>query len=366
MKNVILLSLFQANGGIASWSKKFIKTFGSDEYRIIPVDRSVTGRRFEETGLLSRIVAGHRQIRQILHDVEAAIKEKDAKILHTTTSGSLGTLRDYRVARLCRKYDVRSIMHCHYGCITEDLHRPFYGWFLRKTMAMYDQIWVLDKRSADTMRQYAELSGKVHVTPNSISVRPGLVIEPKGYRHVAFIANLIPSKGIFELIEAVVRINRDDLRLSVVGTGTDDVVENAKRIAGDKLGKTINFLGRLPNEKAVEFMKTVDILALPTYYPWEAFPISILEAMSLGKLVISTPRAAIKDMLTALDGQMCGMLVREKSVNDIVDAITWCIEHCSDADDICSKAYLKVSAAYSTDVVYQWYKSLYDKCLCNV
>lgn len=366
MKNIILLSLFQDNGGIASWSKKFVKTFNNDEYNIVPVDRSVTGRKFEETGLLNRIVAGLRQMKQILHDVEAAIKEKDAKILHTTTSGSLGTLRDYRVACLCRKYGVKSIMHCRYGCITEDLHRPFYGRFLRKTMAMYDQVWVLDSRSAKTMRQYTELSGKVHVTPNSISVRTGLVIEPKSYRHVAFIANLIPSKGLFELIEAVVRINRDDLRLSVVGTGTDDVIEKAHLLAGDRLGKTINFLGRLPNEEAIEFIKTVDILALPTYYPWEAFPISILEAMSLGKLVISTSRAAIKDMLTALDGQMCGILVREKSVNDIVDAITWCIEHCSEADDICNKAYLKVLAAYSTDVVYKQYKSLYDKCLCDV
>lgn len=363
MKNVILLSLFQANGGIASWSKKFIKTFGSDEYRIIPVDRSVTGRRFEETGLLSRIVAGHRQIRQILHDVEATIKEKDVKILHTTTSGSLGTLRDYRVARLCRKYDVRSIMHCRYGCITEDLHRPFYGWFLRKTMAMYDQIWVLDKRSADTMRQYAELSGKVHVTPNSISVRPGLVIEPKSYRHVAFIANLIPSKGLFELIEAVVRINRDDLRLSVVGTGTDEVVEKARLLACDRFGKTINFLGKLPNDEAVEFMKTVDMLALPTYMPHEAFPISILEAMSLGKLVISTHRAAIGDMLTGLDDSPCGYFVREKSVDDIVKAIQWCLDNPASADELCRKAYEKVYEKYRIEVVYKLYDSLYGKLI---
>ena len=69
------------------------------------------------------------------------------------------------------------------------------------------------------------------------------------------------------------------------------------------------------------------MIALPTYYPSEAFPISILEAMSRGKMVISCPRAAIKDMLTAVDGKPCGILVREKSVDDIVDAIKWCQEN---------------------------------------
>ena len=33
-------------------------------------------------------------------------------------------------------------------------------------------------------------------------------------------------------------------------------------------------------------IKSMDIIALPTYYPSEAFPISILEAMSYGKMVM--------------------------------------------------------------------------------
>lgn len=63
-------------------------------------------------------------------------------------------------------------------------------------------------------------------------------------------------------------------------------------------------------------------MALPTYYPWEAFPISIIEAMSLTRMVISCPRAAVKDMLTDLEGKPCGMLVEPKSTAAIVEAIT--------------------------------------------
>ena len=197
-KNIILLSLFQGNGGIASWSKKFVRTFASDKYKIIPLDRSITARKQEDGRIMKRIIAGLWQVRQILPAVESAIKENSILLLHTTTSGSLGTWRDYRVARLCRKNGVKCVMHCHYGCITEDLKRPFYGWFLRKTMTLYDQIWVLDNRSAGSICQYQELASKVHVTPNSIAVPEALVIEPKTYKHVAFIANLVPTKGLFE------------------------------------------------------------------------------------------------------------------------------------------------------------------------
>ena len=85
--------------------------------------------------------------------------------------------------------------------------------------------------------------------------------------------------------------------------------------------------------------------------------------MSLGKLVISTPRAAIKDMLTAQDGSECGILVREHSVDDIAKAIKWCYDNPLKADELCKKAYDKVYNAYRMEVVYDLYDSIYPKML---
>ena len=235
------------------------------------------------------------------------------------------------------------------------------GKFLQKTMSLYDQIWVLDTRTEKVLKEYPALKDKVFVTPNSIHVDEGIKIQPSNYKHIAFVGNLIPNKGLYELVEAVVKNSSQEVRLSIVGKGDENVITKIKAIAGNKLNKRVHLLGLLSNEEAVAFMKMVDIVALPTYYPWEAFPISILEAMSLGKLVISTPRAAIKDMLTALDGTDCGILVREKSVEDIVQAIEWCNIHKDEADELCRKAYEKVYTAYRMEVVYSLYRQLYRK-----
>ena len=121
----------------------------------------------------------------------------------------------------------------------------------------------------------------------------------------------------------------------------------------------------MPNEKVIEFLDAVDMIALPTYYPWEAFPISILEAMSQGKIVITTRRAAIGDMLTGLDGQPCGCFVREKSVDDIADAIKWCMDNPSLADEMCKSAYEKVYKCYRMEVVYGIYRKHYDELTEN-
>lgn len=363
MNKVILVSPGYGNGGIRSWTKKILNSFSNEDYSITHISSSRRTALYPNTKGAVRIFDGLRDLCETFINVRRTIKSDKYAIMHTTTSGGLGTLRDYILANYCKIKGLKTIMHCRYGCIPEDyIKRSLMGWLLRKTMKSYDQVWVLDSRSEKALKLDPELKNKVYLTPNSIQVPDSCNFKPKTYKNIAFVGNLIPSKGLYELVEAVVK-SADDTVLTIIGPGNESVMQRVKEIANDKLDRKVKIMGRLPNEDAVEQMKKMDIIALPTYYQSEAFPISILEAMSLGKLVLSTPRAAIKDMLTSLDGSCCGVLVREKSVDDIVKAITWCQENTIDADTLCKKAYEKVYATYRTDVVYNLYRSLYTKVL---
>ena len=358
---IIGLFPLTGNGGIASWTKKFTKTFPDEKYQFSFVNVSPSTPRaggLSET-MLVRSLTGFTSMFRILREVKHVLKSDKYDILHTTTSGNIGSLRDYRVAKLCKTFGVKSIMHCRYGCITEDIQsRGVIGWLLRRAMTEFDQIWVLDSRSYNTLKGIDYLKDKVFLTPNSIDVTEAMNPAPKAYNRVAFIGNLYPTKGLYELVEAC---TRTDVRLDIIGPGSDDVVAHVKKLAGDKMDQTIFLHGKLPNADAVKFMHDVDIVALPTYYPWEAFPISIIEAMSLTKMVISCPRAAVKDMLTDLDGNPCGMLVEPQSADAIVKAINWCQTHKEEADIMCQKAYKKVKTCYSKEVVYDLYRFLYNK-----
>lgn len=361
---IIGLFPLTGNGGIASWTRKFTKSFPNDEYQFTFVDVSPSSPRaggFSET-LLIRTLSGFTAMLRILKELRMVLSKDKYDVLHTTTSGNIGSLRDYRVAKLCKRHSVKTIMHCRYGCISEDIQsKGLIGMLLRRAMNEFDQIWVLDSRSYNTLKGIQSLKDKVFLTPNSIDVTEEMDPTPKEYKRVAFVGNLYPTKGLYELVDACTRTN---VRLDVIGPGADDVVLHVKKIAGDKLNRTVFIHGKLPNQEAVKFMHDIDIVALPTYYPWEAFPISIIEAMSLTKMVISCPRAAVKDMLTDLDGNPCGMLIAPKSTDAIVKAIKWCQAHKEEADVMCRKAYDKVKKCYCKEVVYDLYRSLYKKLVC--
>lgn len=349
-----------ANGGISSWSRKFIKTFPNEEFELIVVN-TAPRRLVVESGLFRRVVTGLSAMCGILKQTYSILKNTQVTMMHTTTSGNLGTLRDFLLYRLCEHYGVKTILHCHYGCIAEDyVSKGLKGWLLRKTVRLYDQIWVLDKRSLNALKKYSHLADKVFLTPNSIEVPSVCDSQPKVYQRVGFIGNVVPEKGVLELVQAVVAL-KGEARLDIVGHALPGITDAIKAIAKEEYGKSVVAHDRMDNAQVVAFMKELDIVALPTYYPSEAFPISILEAMSLGKVVISTHRAAIPDMLTTINGELCGILVQEKSVTDIIEALKWCRQHPMQADEMCQKAYEKVYNCYRTEVVYELYRSLYRR-----
>lgn len=362
--NILGLFPLTGNGGIASWTKKFINTFPNDDYVFTYVNVSPKKQRRGFFAIpFVRLLTGCVDFIRIIIDVRKALKECHYDILHTTTSGNVGSFRDYFVFKLCHWYHVKTIMHCRYGCITEDIYSSgIVSKALRKAMDETDQIWVLDSRSYATLKSINNYKDKVFLTPNSIEISQPIDTTPKEYKEIAFCGNLIPSKGLYELVEAVISTNAV---LHVIGPGLIQVIDRVKQIAGEEYNKRVFLHGRLPNAEAVAFLKSVDIVALPTYYPSEAFPISIIEAMSLSKMLISCPHAAIPDMLTDLDGNFCGLLVEKKSPMAIADAINWCQTHSHEADIMCQKAYEKVKTCYSTDVVYDLYRTLYDKLLKN-
>lgn len=358
---IIGLFPLTGNGGIASWTKKYLATFPDVHHEFKTINVSPQGGG--SGGFFQRTINGLLANKRISKELKQLLKSDHYDILHTTTSGNIGSFRDIIVARICKRYGTKTIMHCRYGCITEDIHsKGIVGILLRKSMSLYDQIWVLDTRSFNTLKAIPSLNPKVFLTPNSIEVSEPCNPAPKSYDKIAFVGNLIPTKGLYELVEAC---TITEVQLDIIGPGPEDVVEKIKLLAGDKLDKSIIIHGKLPNLEAVKFMHEVDVIALPTYYPSEAFPISIIEAMSLTKMVISCPRAAVKDMLTDLDGNPCGLLVQPKSADAIVEAIEWLQSHKAEADLMCQKAYEKVYTCYRKEVVYDIYRSNYSKLISH-
>ena len=274
MKNVILFSPNNSNGGIASWSRKYVANYKNDEFNIVHVGTSGRRNAIGTNNIFKRLFEGLLDTKDCIKRLKNAIIEYKPVIMHATTSGSFGTLRDYLAVLLCHKYGVKAIMHCRYGCITESYNqKSLLGLFLRHVMSLYDMVWVLDSRSYNTLKEHNSLSNKVYLTANCIAVPETCDLSPKQYNKVAFIANLFPSKGLFELLDAVVECD-NDIKINVISPGTDDIINTIHKKYSNYLNEKSFCWGKSQMTMLLNLMKECDILALPTYYEGEAFPIS--------------------------------------------------------------------------------------------
>lgn len=358
---IIGLYPLRGNGGIASWTKKFLKTFPDSEYVIHPVNIA-PAKDFSLYKGLDRFFYGFKAYKDSMRDLKAALKAyPSAKIMHTTTSAGGGVFRDNAAVKLCHKHGLKCVMHCRFGSIKELYESgSILGRKFRENIRLYDEVWVLDRHSLEFLKSTKEVADKIYLTPNSIIVPPDCNLEPKSYGNVSFVGNVLPTKGIVELVTAVKEIG-GAMTLTIAGPANPKMIETLKGVAGEAWGSYIVYKGKLPNDEAVELVNGSDIIALPTYYPGEAFPISIIEAMSRGKLVVSCPRAAIPDMLTDIDGNRCGILVEPESSDALKEGLMWVMEHKDECDQMCVKAYEKVKSCYDTSVVYELYRGLFKK-----
>lgn len=137
--------------------------------------------------------------------------------------------------------------------------------------------------------------------------------------HVLWLSNFIRSKGYpFVLEMAKSEKERVDaggekrLHFDFAGKFFEDSEKEyfENYIKENKLEEYITYHGIVGGEKKRELLKKCYIFALPTRYPNEGQPISILEAMGNGMFIITTNHAGIPDIVE--DG-INGILIKDIS-----------------------------------------------------
>lgn len=116
---------------------------------------------------------------------------------------------------------------------------------------------------------------------------------PKRIKSFLFLARLLGTKGLFELVEAfkIVSQKRPNVRLYVGGDGTDkEIFLQSIKGYEDK----IIYKGFVKKEEKNDFFDLGECLVLPSYS--EGFPISILEAVAKKKVVIVTDVSDLKSL----------------------------------------------------------------------
>jgi glycosyltransferase involved in cell wall biosynthesis len=132
---------------------------------------------------------------------------------------------------------------------------------------------------------------------------------------VGIVATLRSWKGHRYLIDAIAKLDRQDVHLVIVGDGPqrDILQDQASRVPDPS---RISFVGNQNN--VVPWLQSLDIFVLPSYAN-EGVPQAILQAMACALPVISTDVGSIGEVV--LSGQT-GLLVKPHDVDSLVEHIS--------------------------------------------
>jgi glycosyltransferase involved in cell wall biosynthesis len=139
---------------------------------------------------------------------------------------------------------------------------------------------------------------------------------------VSFISNMFESKGYLDVVEAL-GLLADSPSWAAEFAGAWPTEAEGRRFLARlrelKIAPRVRAHGAVSDRAEIRnILERTDIFVLPTYYPREAQPRAIIEALNAGAPVVATRHASIPEYV--FDGHN-GLLVPEKSPAAIAEAI---------------------------------------------
>lgn len=138
----------------------------------------------------------------------------------------------------------------------------------------------------------------------------GRLIEPKGIRLFMDAAKTI--KGLFTNVEFVVAGGLDTTNPKAVNKRDLELLIN---------DGIINYVGNVNN--IIDYVSASSVFVLPSIYR-EGVPRSILEALSIGRAIITTDNVGCRETVI---NNYNGVLIKKNSLDDLIDAMKFFCEN---------------------------------------
>lgn len=181
--------------------------------------------------------------------------------------------------------------------LPEDPNRltPLLRWSARVSLRRARTVMPVSESLAAAMRS-AGIRGPFRVVPNAVdtSLFRTSARAPSSSARLVTVGLLTEQKGIDVLLEALARLDRDDVRLDVVGDGPrrSDYEARSREL---RLDGVVRFHGLLPKERVAELLGEADLFVLASRF--DNNPCVLVEAQAAGLPIVSTRVGGIPEIV---------------------------------------------------------------------
>ena len=179
--------------------------------------------------------------------------------------------------------------------------------FQNNAIKKADYIHATAQMEKESIRKLG-FNNEIAIIPNGIDFSEIKVFkEEYGTQKMVFLSRIHPKKGIEILLEAWRNCDTKGWTLEIAGNGEENYISNLKLNAQDL--RNVHFVGAKYGEEKWEFLRSADVMVLPTHS--ENFGIVVAEALAMGVPVITTTGTPWEDLHT----YECGWWIELSALN---------------------------------------------------
>ncbi len=222
----------------------------------------------------------------------ALIKNRPKRVIINTSLSKACLLRDGMLVILSKLFCVKTLLIVH-GFKPEALKNKF---LLKNGYFRADSIVVLANEFKSLLLDAGYKRG-IYTQFNPVEksvLNLDISNEYTEIRDILFMSRIEKEKGIYTLLEAYKELKNSysNIKLHVAGSGSE--LDNVKEyVYHHKLADVI-FYGFVKGELKNKLLSSSDMFIFPSHR--EGLPISVLEAMSTGQVVITRPVGGLVDL----------------------------------------------------------------------
>ena len=321
------------------------------------------------------------------------------------TCHGMGFLKDAPFVLLCKLFRRKVLIHQHNKGMSGCVHRWPYRWLMplvyRNTRVMllswhlYDDIAQVVKREqvvicpngipqqsnvgplpnplpkrgnsgivANTKHYTLNTKQNENCHPNGVSAMsaaPSPSGEGWGEAHLLFLSNLIPSKGVYVLLDACRMLHEQGLSFvcDFVGGETKEIDRATFDAAVKERGLEgiVRYQGPKYGEEKERYWERADIFVQPTYE--DCFPLTIVEAMQHRLPVVSTTEGAVPDLI---QHGVNGYTVERKESAPLAEALAQLITHPTLRHEMGAAGYARYQELYTLEAFERQFVSCLVSC----
>jgi glycosyltransferase involved in cell wall biosynthesis len=262
------------------------------------------------------------------------------------TANGVAFYKDMVMAFLAKLFGIPLVVHFHNKGVSVN-HNKTLDNFFYKLVFKNTKVILLSKHLYSDIKKYVN-EENVYYCPNGIpelSFDENTATIKNEKVQLLFLSNLIASKGIYVLLDALKILKSKKIKFicNFVG-GIGDITEEDfnNKVRSLQLEDCLHYLGKQFNQEKTAIFKCSDIFVHPTFS--DCFPLVLLEASQFSLPLVSTFEGAIPEIIE--DG-INGFLVPKNDVTKLAKVLKLLINNESLRMKLGDAAYKKYKNEYT-------------------